>query len=103
MAHENISIIRPQHYEACRTCPLMDKVVQKVEKEVSKVIKEDPNITGANVTITCVDKNYTNAKVSPNINTSFIVKEGIEQRFSRNRTIICPEISASRKMASKVS
>lgn len=103
MGAELITILRPTHYERCRTCPLMDKVVEKAIEEVEKVIEKDSNTIGAKVTITCLDSNYAQAKVSPNVKINFNLIKGFHDRFSSGSVIICPEIIASRKERSKTS
>ncbi len=88
MATENIVINRPQVFGACDNCALMNQLVQKIEMEVAEVIDQNEDITGATVRITC---RQTNAhKVSPNINISYTVENGLKEKFWEDRKIDCP-------------
>ncbi len=88
MATENITIHRPQNYDACPECPLMDQLVQKIEKKVEDVIKNNKGTKSATVRITCRQTNAV--KVSPNINISYTVENGLKENFWEDRKIDCP-------------
>lgn len=92
MANENIKIHRPDYFEACKDCAVMNLFAKKMEETVIQGLKSDNKRTGAKITIVCTPHNTELRQVQP-VATVEHETRGTDRLFEPDSVTICPGLT----------